>query len=230
MKNTLIILERLNEAYMKRRLLLIMLGVQSIVLSLIVLVYANTILSTGRINGELDYLQIRFFYTLTTLLVFAIISAYVPFLTSNSLNILYENNIIEHMLAVKISINEIVFAVYLRGIIYAFTLVTATFPIICISYYFGGFGISKILRFISLAACYIIFLSSVSIFISSLIKDKNWSLITAYIISILLFMLITVNHYMLISSNMLTLICCLLSIMFSLILLSIARNTKIFTT
>ena len=230
MKKTLIILERLNEAYMKQRLLLLMLGVQSVVLSLIVLIYANTILSVGKVNGELDYYQVRFFYSMTSILIFVMISAYVPFLLANSLNILYENNIIEHMLAVKISIKDIVFAAYLRGLIYTFTLVIATFPIISISYYFGGFGIPKIMRLITVIACYIIFLSSLSIFISSRIKDKNGSLILAYITSIVLAVTMIFNLNLLLSSNMHLLLFVVLSIVLSLVFLSLARNTHIFNT
>ena len=230
MKNTFIILERLNEAYMKQRLLLLLLGVQSVALSLIVLIYANTILSGGRVNGELDYYQIRFFYTMTSALIFIIVSAYVPFFTANSLNVLYENNIIEHMLAAKISIKDIVFAVYLRGIIYTFALIISAFPIISISFYFGGFGIPKILRLISLVLCYIVFLSSICLFISSIIRDKNGALILAYIVSILLALFIIGNLNLLLSSGVLAYLCSLVAIVISLIFLSMARNIQIFNT
>ena len=230
MKKTLIILERLNEAYMKQRLLLLMLGVQSVILALVVLIYANTILSAGKVNGELDYYQVRFFYNMTSVLIFVMISVYVPFLLANSLNKLYEDNIIEHMLAVKISIKDIVFAVYLRGLIYTFTLVIATFPIISISYYFGGFGIPKILRFLTLVFCYIIFLSSLSLFISSRIKDKNGSLILAYITSIVMAVVMILNLSLLLSSNVHLLSFSVLPILLSLVFLSLARNTHIFNT
>ena len=230
MKNTIKILSRLSEAFMKKRLLLVLLGIQSVVLSLIVLTYVNTILSNARINGELDYYQIKFFYNMILVIMFALISAYVPFFLSNSLNILYENNIIEHMLAVKISIKDIVLAVYLRGLIYVLTLVIASFPIISISFYFGGFRFTRIIRLLVLMMAYSVFLSSVSIYISSIVKDKNVSLIIAYIVSAIIAVLNIVNMKYILNSTVITVTYLILALIFSLIFLALARNTKIFNT
>lgn len=230
MKNTLKILSRLSEAYLKKRLLLVLLGIQSIVLSLIVLTYANNILSNARINGELDYYQIKFFYNMTSVVLFVIISAYVPFFLSNSLNILYEDNIIEHLLSVKVSIKDIVLAVYLRGLIYTYTLLIATFPIISISFYFGGFRIQRIIRLLILIFTYNTVLSSVCIYVSSLIKDKNVAIITGYILSIIFIVIHIVYWHTIISSDVITSTYLFSSLCLSIIFLSLARNTQIFNT
>ena len=45
MKNIIKILERLNDSYIKRRLLVLSLTIQNIILSLIMLMYANMIIT-----------------------------------------------------------------------------------------------------------------------------------------------------------------------------------------
>ena len=230
MKNTMIVLERLNESYLKQRLLIVMLVLQNVILSLIVLIYANMIISNGRINGELDYIQVRFFYNLAIVMLSFIICAYTPFLLSNSLNILYENNIIEHLLSVKVKIREIVFAVFARGVQTLFILLISTFPIISISFYFGGFSIPKIIRLFMLLIIFATFISSICIYISSIIIDKNVSLIVAYVISIILTILNLISLYHFLDNWAIAIIYSTGLIILSLALLSFARNTTIFNT
>lgn len=230
MKNTVKILERLNDSYIKRRLLILSLAIQNIILGLVMLMYANVIISNGKINGELDYAQVSFFYNMAIVLLFVIICSFAPYLLSNSLNILYENNIIEHLLAVRISFGEIVFAVYLRGILTLLTLVISAFPVVSISFYFGGFSLQKIIRLFLLIIIFAIFISSVCIFISSKILDKNVSIIIAYIIS---FIFTIVNIFYLniaLYSFSYTIVYSIFLIILSLILLSNTRNSTIFNT
>ena len=230
MKNTMIVLERLNESYLKQRLLIIMLVLQNVILSLIVLIYANMIISNGRINGELDYLQVRFFYNLSIVSLLFIICSYTPFLLSNTLNSLYENNIIEHLLSVRVKIREIVFAVFIRGIKTLLILLISAFPIISVSFYFGGFSISRIIRLFVILLIFAVFVSSVCIYISSIILDKNVSLIVAYVISIALTILSMITFYRVLSNWAITIAYSVGLIVLSLMLLSSARNTSIFNT
>lgn len=230
MKKTMIILKRLNESYLKQRLLIIMLVMQSVILSLIILMYANMIISNGRLNGELDYIQVRYFYNLSVFLLSLIICMYTPFLLSNSLNKLYENNIIEHLLSVRVKIGEIVFAVFLRGLKTLVILLISAFPIISISFYFGGFSISRIIRLFFIIIIFAGFMSSVSIFISSKIIDKNVSLTVAYVFSIIITFLNLVALKTLLDSWSMIIIYVIVMTIFSLALLANARNTTIFNT
>ncbi len=230
MRNIMKILERLNNSYIKRRLLVLSLTIQNLILSLVMLMYANVIISNGKINGELDYTQVTFFYNMAIVLLFVIICLFAPYLLSNSLNVLYENNTIEHLLSVKINFGEIVFAVYLRGIIALSILVVSAFPIVSISFYFGGFSLLKIIRLFFIVIIFAIFISSVCIFISSKILDKNVSLIIAYIISLIFTVINVLFLNRALYSFSYTIIYSIFLIILSLILLSIARNSIIFNT
>lgn len=230
MNKTIKILERLNESYIKRRLLVLSLAIQNIILSLIMLMYANVIISNGKINGELDYTQVSFFYNMAIVLLFIVICIFAPYLLSNSLNILYENNVIEHLLAVKINFSEIVFAVYLRGIRTLLILVVSAFPIISISFYFGGFSLQRIVRLFLLIIIFAIFISSICIFISTKILDKNIAIIIAYVISFIFTVINILYLNKALYSVSYTFIYSLLLMIISLILLSVARNSKIFNT
>ena len=64
MGNIVKILNRLNEVYVKQRVLLMCLIAQNTILTLIMLIFANVIISNGNTNGELDYSQIRLFYNI----------------------------------------------------------------------------------------------------------------------------------------------------------------------
>lgn len=230
MKNIIKILERLNDSYIKRRLLVLSLTIQNIILSLIMLMYANMIITNGKVNGELDYTQVRFFYNMAIVLLFIIICTFAPYLLSNSLNILYENNIIEHLLSVRISFGEIVYAVYLRGIMTLLILVVSAFPIISISFYFGGFSLPKIIRLFILIIIFAIFISSICIFISTKVLDKNIAIIIAYAISFIFTVLNLLFLNITLYSVSYTFVYTLFLIIVSLMLLSIARNSTIFNT
>lgn len=230
MRNIMKILERLNNSYIKRRLLVLSLTIQNLILSLVMLMYANVIISNGKINGELDYTQVTLFYNMAIVLLFVIICLFAPYLLSNSLNVLYENNTIEHLLSVKINFGEIVFAVYLRGIIALSILVVSAFPIVSISFYFGGFSLLKIIRLFFIVIIFAIFISSVCIFISSKILDKNVSIIIAYIICLIFTVINVLFLNRALYSFSYTIIYSIFLIILSLILLSIARNSIIFNT
>ena len=230
MKNTMIILERLNESYLKQRLLIIMLVLQNVILTLIVLTYANMIISNGRLNGELDYIRVRFFYNLSVVLLSFIICAYTPYFLANTLNKLYENNIIEHLLSVRVKMREIVFAVFLRGLRTLLILLISAFPIISISFYFGGFSIPRIIRLFIILMVFAIFISVICIYISSIILDKNMSIVVAYVISIILTILNLLCLNRLLNSWATTILYAIGMVIMSLILLSSARNTAIFNT
>ena len=228
MEKILIILKRLNNEYVKQRLLLIFLTIQNVILSLIVLIYANVIISNGKILGEVDYGQIRLFYNITIAALFLIIVIYTPILFSRVLKNLYEENVIDHLQTVKIGIDDIIYAVFLRGISTLLILLVSAFPIISVSFYFGGFGIFKIIRLLLFVICFAVFASSISIYISTIIFDANASMIISYVIIGILALIHLFYINLFIKNNLSIFLYILFCLIMSLILLSISRRTKLF--
>ena len=230
MGNIVKILNRLNEVYVKQRVLLMCLIAQNTILTLIMLIFANVIISNGNTNGELDYSQIRLFYNIAIILLFFIIDLFTPILLSLSLSDLYKKNIIEHLLSVRISIRDIVYAVYFRGISTLIILLISSFPIIVISFYFGGFGVIKMLRLLIMILGYAIFFSSICLYISTRFIDENVTTIVSYVTGVVL---TVVNIYYLnrlLNNTFFAILYALFCILMALILISNARNTTIFNT
>ena len=180
------IFNRLNEVYVKQRLLLIFLIIQNTILSLLILIFANVIISNGQVNGELDYSQIRMFYNLAIIIPFILIYIYSPLLLSRVINILYKRNVIVHLLSVKIDISDIVYAVYFRGLITLIILLVSSFPIIIVSFYFGGFGLIKMLKLLFMILSYSALFSSICLFISTRFIDENTTIIVSYVLGAIL--------------------------------------------
>lgn len=228
MENILKILNRLNDVYVKQRVLLIFLIIQNTILSLIMLIFVNVIISNGKINGELDYSQIRLFYNVAIVILFILVLILAPILLSRSLSELYKKNIIEHLLSVRIEISDIVYAVYFRGLFTLIVLIVSAFPIIVISFYFGGFGVVKIFRLLGMVLSFAVFASAVCIFISTRLIDANASIIVSYTAGLVLSI---INIYFLnaiLNSGLLVFAYIVLNIILSLILVAISRKTTIF--
>ncbi|MBR0038913.1 MAG: hypothetical protein IJP71_02790 [Lachnospiraceae bacterium] len=229
MGNITKIFKRLNEVYVKQRVLLIYLIVQNTILSLIMLIFANVIISNGNINGELDYSRIRLFYNIAIILLFVIIDLFSPILLSRSLNDLYRKNIIEHLLSVRISIRDIVYAVYFRGLSTLLILLVSAFPIIVISFYFGGFGVIKMLRLLIIILSYAILLSSVCLHISTKFIDENATTIVSYVLGVALTLIILYFLNRLLNSAFLTFLYAAFCVILALALISVAKKTTIFS-
>lgn len=223
------IYSRLTLSYVKQRTLLLILLVQSIVLSLVVLIFANVIISNAYITGELDYNQVRVFYTLSILILFVLVFVFTPYFLSNTLNKLYANNIIEHFLSVRIGISDIVFAAFLRGLVSVLIMFFSALPIISISFYFGGIGLIKIIKLFIFLLCFILLLSSVTIYISSSIINSMSSMIVSYIICFILMLLHLFILNSVINFNHLIFVYFFISILISISLLAMSCRTKIFS-
>lgn len=223
------IYSRLTLGYVKQRTLLLVLLVQNIILSLVVLIFANVIISNANITGELDYNQVGVFYTLSILLLFVLIFVLTPYFLSNVLNSLYANNIIEHLLSVRITISDIVFAVFLRGLVSVLIMFFSALPIISISLYFGGIGLVKIIKLFIFLMCFILLLSTVTIYISSSIINGTMSMIASYIVCLIILIVHLLILNMVINYNHLIYIYFFISIVLSISLLAMSCRTKIFS-
>ena len=230
MNNIFIILKRLNEVYVKQRLLLISLVVQNAILSLIILIFANIIITNGRINGELDYGQIRFFYNLSIILLFVIICVYTPIFFSRVLNQLYVSNTLEHLLSIKITLSEVIYAIYLRGVFTLLVILVSSFPIISVAFYFGGFGLFRIIRLLIYAIVSAVLSSSICLYISSIIFDANASIVVSYIFCIALSVAYILGLNIFIDNALSIFVYVLIGAILSLVMVSITRRTKIFNT
>lgn len=230
MSKILIILKRLNEVFVKQRVLLVCLVIQNVTLALMMLIYANVIISNGMISGELDYGRIRMFYTFAIILLFLIICIFAPMLSSRSLNELYNNNTIDHLLSVNIEISDIVYAVFLRALSTLMIILISSFPILSVSFYFGGFSIIKILRLLIYVMSFATFITAVCVFISTIIFDANAAIVISYVVSLVLALSNVFYISKFLSSTLLTLMYVVLNAILVLILVSISRKTKIFNT
>ena len=228
MDNVLKIFDRLTLESVKKRTFLLLFIFQNIILSLVVLVYANIIISNARINNELDYQQIQNFYTISIALLFFSIYILAPLVLSNWLNKLYKSNIIEHLLSVDIDISSIVFAVFLRGISIVSILLISAMPIISISFYFGGFSIIKVIKLIICLFAFVLLISSTSIYISTIILDGNLSIVVAYVIGLFIYILNIINLSRILNSTYFLIFYLIFIVITSLVLLYYARKTKIF--
>ena len=222
------IFNRLNEVYVKQRLLLIFLIIQNTILSLLILIFANVIISNGQVNGELDYSQIRMFYNLAIIIPFILIYIYSPLLLSRVINILYKRNVIVHLLSVKIDISDIVYAVYFRGLITLIILLVSSFPIIIVSFYFGGFGLIKMLKLLFMILSYSVLFSSICLFISTRFIDENTTIIVSYVLGAILTFVNIFYLTRFINSSLLIIPYILFNIITALILVSLSKKTEIF--
>ncbi len=230
MNKIFIILKRLNEVFIKQRVLLICLVIQNVTLALMMLIYANVIISNGMISGELDYGRIRMFYTFAIISLFLIVCIFAPMLSSRALSELYNNNTIDHLLSMKIGISDIVYAVFLRALSTLMIILISSFPIISVSFYFGGFSIIKILRLLIYIMSFATFITAVCVFISTIIFDANASIVISYVVSLILALTNVFYISRFLSSTLFTLMYVILNAILVLVLVSISRKTKIFNT
>lgn len=230
MNKIFIILKRLNEVFIKQRVLLICLVIQNVTLALMMLIYANVIISNGMISGELDYGRIRMFYTFAIISLFLIVCIFAPMLSSRALSELYNNNTIDHLLSMKIGISDIVYAVFLRALSTLMIILISSFPIISVSFYFGGFSIIKILRLLVYIMSFATFITAVCVFVSTIIFDANASIVISYVVSLILALTNVFYISRFLSSTLFTLMYVILNAILVLVLVSISRKTKIFNT
>ena len=230
MNKVMKIFDRLTLQYVKNRTLLTSIVVQNVIFSIIVLIFANVITSNANITGELDYEQIKFFSKITITLLFLSATISTPLFMSTSLYQLYKKNIIEHLLSIKINIDDIIFATFLRGITVVTILAFSALPISCVAFYFGGFGILKFIKLIVCFVSYILLLSTFCIYFATKILDGNLSLVISYLMC---FILLAANMLFLdtfLYGRYRFLLYMFLCSMTSLVLLALSRKTKIFVS
>ena len=182
MRNVFKIFDRLTLKYMKQRTLIIYLAIQNISLSLIVLVATNVILSRALSFGQLNYTHIKLFYTSCIALLFVISYIMTPIFLSKSINTLYNNNIVDNLLASRVTPYDIVNAAFLRGFTFVCIMLVTAIPIISISFYFGGVSINTILKVFLMIFLYTLMISSACTYISASVRDANIAMVISYVV------------------------------------------------
>lgn len=228
MKNIKKIFERFTESLVRTRALPFLLSVQNIVFAILVLIYANIIISRGKINGELDYDRIKLFYNLVIYILYFLVFIYAPYFLAGALNGLYKNNTIEYLLSTRMNIKEITYAAFLRGFANVLILIVSTFPIACVSLYFGGMGIVRVLRIIICLISFSMLLSSICLYISSFYKERNATVLVSYVICFFIFLLHMFLLKYIINLNFVTFLYFLFANTLSLIFIVLAYKGRIF--
>ena len=197
-------------------------------LTLFVLIFANIIISSAHINGELNYELIKLFYNFIVVILFVISCVFAVMFLSNSLYQLYERNIITHLLSVKINLSSIIYAVYIMGVANVVIILFSAFPIISVSFYFGGFGIVKIIRLLSIIISFAIFISTLCLFISTKFKNNIKSIVISVFLCNIFgcVNLFTLNY--IIFNTFRCIIYVLISLIISLILLTSSSRNNVF--
>ena len=228
MSNIIKIFNRLTLKLVKSRTLPFFISVQNIILAFIVLIYVNVIISNGRLNGELNYSQIRFFYNFIFGIIFLLVVIFSPYFLSGELNGLLKNNTIEYLLSSRIKLADITFAVFLRGFFNVMILLISSFPIACVSLYFGGVGILRVVKIIIILFCFTLFFSSFCLFLSSMIKDINVATLFSYVLGIVFYIFHLFFIRYLINVNIALLLYIIFTIFISLVLLRQCEKGRIF--
>lgn len=228
MNNIIKLYKRFTDASVKQRFLPFYLPIQNIIMALVVLIFSNSIISKGNINGELNYSQIKLFYNLVIVLLFVIVSIFSPIVFASSLNNLVKNNTIEYLLSVKVKIRDIIFAVFLRGFFTIIILLVSSFPIACISFYFGGLSIMRISRLFIYLIGYVLIETSMILFISSMISDINISKIVSIFVSLVLCVIHIMIINVLCSAYVYSFLYMFFSIIVALVFLYFCRNGLVF--
>ena len=186
MRNVLKIFNRLTLYYTRKRMLLFIIAIQTIVLSLIVLLFSNVIISDASSAGTFNYNYIRYFYTSCILILFIIAYLVTPIFSSKTLNDMYKYNVLDNLVSSKVSMLAIANAAFLRAFMYVVIVIAAATPIISISFYYGGIGIYTILKIFIYLLAFILLFTSLSMYVSSKVIDGNVSMILSYVFGFIL--------------------------------------------
>lgn len=228
-KMLITIYNRLKLVYIKKRVFPIFLIIQNIIIALIVLIYANLIISNGKTMGELNYQQIKTFYAITIFLLFILPTLYSPYFLSKSVNELVKNNITVNLFSSKTKSTHIIYSSYLCGFFATFVLTISILPIVIVSFYFGGVSINRLLIILIYLLFYIIIISIISLAISARVEEPNLSIVLAYIVNIFLLIIHMFMFNYVINNYLLLLFYSFVVILLFLILLVFSQKTRIFS-
>lgn len=218
------IYNRLTLVETKKRTLIILITIQSIILSLLVLLLSNSIIGNVIIRGEIDYNQVKNSYRIIINMFFAMVSILAPYFLSNSVNSCINNNMIDILLSERIKPYEFVFAIYGRAVFNIFVMLMSATPILCLVFFFSGIAFIRIIKIAFCLFCFILVTTSVCLVVSTKILDKSISKIVSYIVCLLLltFQCYYLNYF---NSFFIIILYIILSVLFALMLISFSYKS-----
>lgn len=228
-KMSLTIYNRLKLVFIKKRVFPIILIIQNLLMSLIVLIYANRIISDGKTIGELNYQFIKTFYTITIFILFILPVLYSPYFLAKSVNELVKNNITINLFSSKVKSINIVFPCFLCGFLSVLVLTFSILPIIIVSFYFGGISIYRFIIILIYLIFYIIFVSGISMYISTIIVEPNLSIVFVYIIDIILLFIHVLGLPYILNNRLLLITYSIIVMIIFLILMVFSKKTRLFS-
>ena len=228
-RNILTIFDRLTIKYMKQRKLIVYLAIQNILLAVIALIFTNVILSSAIAFGQLNFNNIKLFYTFCILVLFVISYIMSPIFMSRTVNSMYKNSIIDNLMASRVTAQDIVYASFLRGFTFVVIMVVSAIPITSISFYFGGISFSTILKIFFSVLLHTVLLSAICIYISSYILDENLATVIAYVVGLIVTIITIVALNVTLWNNIYLIMYSIFVLSISIAMLTLAKNAEIFT-
>ena len=188
--NILTIFNRESILNIKKRKLLISLSIATSIFAIVMLIVMNNIIVEADIYSYINYSYVRNMIKFSMCIEIFVVLFFSSIFLSNSINNDKNNLSLQNILVSNITINDLIIGKYINGILNTFSIVIAMLPIVFVSLFFGGFTRGLIFRFIIFIIFLNIYSSSLSIFISSKIRDTVWSLLISLMINFLQFVLL----------------------------------------
>lgn len=185
MNNILVIFNKENNDIVKKRRYILPLSIILVVFSFYMIIPVNRIIAKARLNGSIDYdfLNTFIFFTYIIILFISIfISIYYNY---RSINLDIKDMKIENLLNTNIKFSDIIFGKYINSIKYSVSIIIPIFPIFYLTFLFGGFHIVFMLKYLFVIFMSILFISSISIFVSSRYSEPIVSFIISFIVSLI---------------------------------------------
>ena len=184
MKNILIVYNRELTISLKKRKVIMLLIVFLIFFALFFTLLINYIIIGIKNNIEINFNRIKNFMRIG-LIVSILFTSFMPILFfSTSINTDKKNKTIENILNTNITKKDIVIGKFLNGIISLFTLFFASLPIFYLTVILGGIGLFELLKIVLLLIFFMMFISSIDLFISSIFYELNTSIFVSIFVSI----------------------------------------------
>lgn len=228
MKNINIIYNLENKIILKKRLFIFTLTIVLTFMILLVLILLNNIVVNARVNTYLNFNDIKYMYKIIFMIENLLIIIIAPIFLSRCINEDKKNMVIDNFLTTKITKHDIVLGKFLKLSESVLIIIISTFPIVTVSYSFGGIIVSQLMCKIVFIIFFSILFSATCLMCSSLIKKPNISLIVSYIIGIIFLIIINVLYKYMLDNMLLFILTLIIMITISVLFIVISLDSKIF--
>ena len=226
--NILTIFNRESMLNVKRRKLLLSLSIAITLFAIITLIVINNIVVEADIYSYVNYNYVRMMIRFAMFFEIGLVFILAFVCLANSINTDKKNLSLQNIICSGISKRDIVLGKYINGVLNTSCIAFAGMPVAYISLFFGGYTVSRIIKYMVILMILILLANAIALFISAKIRDVLVSLLVSisvlFVLYILLF--ITIDYIML--NRMNTLCFSFLSLLLSFVLLRFTVRSKIF--